>query len=722
VRDLTLGTTTLVSINSAGGNSGNGSSVLPVISADGRFVAFTSLASDLVATDTNGHNDVFVRDLQTGTTTLASVKGAGLDSGNAASWRPVISADGRFVAFESSASDLVDTDTNARADVFVAKVDIDGDGIANAVDNCPLIYNPDQADRDGDGIGDACDNCPDVANPPSNWYDINGIPHTDEQPDFDLDGLGDACEDFAETLVVPATARPGDTIWVTATFKNQTGQSIQTICPDCFNTTFTVRDSLGKPLPPTYRIRMAYGIPTDVVTIPPGDFSVICDLSEMFHSTVLTVGSYTVEATYSNYIEDPDYDPGTGGCAAPPCYDLWIGAVSSGTGPVTIVAGPDVVKKAADVNFDPPQWDVAWTSGNSPPIYAHISNIVGHNVNEVDTSTILLNGEVSIIPGSAIEANGILTVQFDRSLAVQSLGTVVPGTYYPIVQGELNGPPEEPKLMYGKGRVEIVEHTCSVLVQADKHEVGCGSYPGSSKYPIVGMVIKVFDKSEGSCAAGYGISWHHYPEIWNGYNGNLACEPVAETTTNPDGQAIFVLPGGDYIVIGEYTEEDPPLYIGRSVGDCAAGSEVKKYLQVITKCDGKKVPAKYRKLEGSELLIIEPEYVEWSAESELYPFVFESIGDWAVSTSVAPPEGFVADYDSLAEEVNTELEAVQFTITDVGSKWKPTKVKYQIKHKGKREKVESEIGVMLTPELAMEKGVSVYGEEDKDKDIDKDKD
>ena len=102
--------------------------------------------------------------------------------------------------------------------------------------------------------------------------------------------------------------------------------------------------------------------------------------------------------------------------------------------------------------------------------------------------------------------------------------------------------------------------------------------------------------------------------------------------------------------------------------------------------------------------------MEWSGESELYPFVFDSIGDWAVTTSVAPPEGFVADYKSLAEEVNTELEAIQFTITDVGSKWKPTKVKHKIKHKGKTKKIVTEIGVKLAPGLAKKKGVSVYGE------------
>ena len=111
-----------MSVNRFGTGSGNSGSVRPVISADGRFVAFDSAASDLVANDTNGiTNDVFVRDLQLGTTTLVSVNRFGTGSGNSVTRiAPVISADGRFVAFGSAASDLVANDTNGTTyDVFV---------------------------------------------------------------------------------------------------------------------------------------------------------------------------------------------------------------------------------------------------------------------------------------------------------------------------------------------------------------------------------------------------------------------------------------------------------------------------------------------------------------------------------------------------------------------------------------------------------------------------
>ncbi len=114
---LAQSATTRVSVG-PGGAQGNGASVYPAISADGRWVAFYSSASTLVANDTNGVSDVFVRDRQTGTTTRVSVGPGGIQ-GNADSSEVAISADGRWVAFESWASNLVAGDSNGRQDIFV---------------------------------------------------------------------------------------------------------------------------------------------------------------------------------------------------------------------------------------------------------------------------------------------------------------------------------------------------------------------------------------------------------------------------------------------------------------------------------------------------------------------------------------------------------------------------------------------------------------------------
>ena len=106
VRDLLLGSTRRVSM-AADGSAADGNSTEPSISGDGRFVAFTSGADNLVANDTNRLADVFVSDLQSGTTTLVSVSTNGVSAGNGASGSPVISADGRFVLFQSAAKNLV---------------------------------------------------------------------------------------------------------------------------------------------------------------------------------------------------------------------------------------------------------------------------------------------------------------------------------------------------------------------------------------------------------------------------------------------------------------------------------------------------------------------------------------------------------------------------------------------------------------------------------------
>jgi Tol biopolymer transport system component len=116
VRDLLARVTRRVSVGPAGqGNSD--SSGVPAISADGRFVTFTSSASNLVPGDTNGAIDVFVRDLQAGVTKRVSVGTGG--QANDYSFFATISADGRFVAFESFAANLVPGDTNGTSDIFV---------------------------------------------------------------------------------------------------------------------------------------------------------------------------------------------------------------------------------------------------------------------------------------------------------------------------------------------------------------------------------------------------------------------------------------------------------------------------------------------------------------------------------------------------------------------------------------------------------------------------
>jgi hypothetical protein len=154
LRDVQLGTTTLVSADSAG-VEGDNQSFSPSISADGRLVAFVSYATNLTAGDTNGVSDVFVRDIQGGRTSRVSVDSAGAQ-GNSPSDDAAISADGLFVAFSSGAS-LVPGDTNGYSDVFLRDriggtsfLSLCSPGIAGVV-TCPCLNPP-------SGIRRGCDN------------------------------------------------------------------------------------------------------------------------------------------------------------------------------------------------------------------------------------------------------------------------------------------------------------------------------------------------------------------------------------------------------------------------------------------------------------------------------------------------------------------------------------------------------------------------------------
>ncbi|MCC7362330.1 MAG: PD40 domain-containing protein [Anaerolineales bacterium] len=146
VHDRQTGVTTRVSIGLSGAQP-NSHSRNPVLSADGRYVAYTSAATNLVTGDSNGADDIFIYDRQTGTTTRASVATGGVEA-NGFSDRAALSADGRYLAFKSTASNLVAGDSNGLWDIFVhdrqtgqtTRVSVGPGGAqANGDSNMPVI-------------------------------------------------------------------------------------------------------------------------------------------------------------------------------------------------------------------------------------------------------------------------------------------------------------------------------------------------------------------------------------------------------------------------------------------------------------------------------------------------------------------------------------------------------------------------------------------------------
>ena len=152
--DLDNAASILVSVNQTGTGAGDRDSRFPLISPDGTFVVFQSFASDLVDAPTRGVGDIYLRDLQTGVTTLLSVSSLpGDGGGNAYSGRPYLSGDGRVVIFGTFADNLVPGDYTDSKDIMIARLrsdDSDGDGLD---DDWELAYFGDLS-RDGTEDGD----------------------------------------------------------------------------------------------------------------------------------------------------------------------------------------------------------------------------------------------------------------------------------------------------------------------------------------------------------------------------------------------------------------------------------------------------------------------------------------------------------------------------------------------------------------------------------------
>lgn len=254
-----------------------------------------------------------------------------------------------------------------------------------------------------------------------------------------------------------------------------------------------------------------------------------------------------------------------------------------------------------------------------------------------------------------------------------------------------------------------VSYGAAIRVTAKKYTIGPGNRPWVVCEPLDNIPISAFELNCGSCAL------HIYLQYWLSMTHALPrifqyCEPITTGVTNSNGVVLLDVPPGNYLVASHFDDNGdgiPETYLGVLTLNVRCGQTRLEYLYMIQVVNNRKHGCNWHYFSGSELIVIEPQEVLWDDTEQLYPFVFDSEGDWEVDVSVTPPEGFVSDFDALSDTVNSDLKALQFTITEVGSDLVPTVSHFEIRHKGRVHVFDSAIDIKLTPDYARSRGFNV---------------
>jgi Domain of unknown function (DUF4082)/Bacterial Ig domain/Bacterial Ig-like domain (group 3)/Calx-beta domain/Cadherin-like domain/Purple acid Phosphatase, N-terminal domain len=255
---------------------------------------------------------------------------------------------------------------------------------------------------------------------------------------------------------------------------------------------------------------------------------------------------------------------------------------------------------------------------------------------------------------------------------------------------------------------QVIKPSSTLKVNFTVHAMQDGTAkPKVQDFPVSGAIVKVYTRLD-QCANGLFVLqvpmlWGRIYDGWDGVGGtDPGCTPVsvgsyqAVATTDALGNATIIVPptasspNTDYIIIGRTTSFDyiktaastDPLYSEYTLGNINASQSKNVSLHQLATFNGKILPAKQTEYFGSYLDLVEPEFVDWTDDQEQYPFVMIAQGTWDVTTSVTPPNGFVADQPALSASAADTTTAVQFTLTDIGSDWTETTVNHSIVHLG----------------------------------------
>ncbi len=369
-------------------------------------------------------------------------------------------------------------------------------------------------------------------------------------------------------------------------------------------------------------------------------------------------------------------------------------------GNVAVSIGGDVVDANVPGTYSV-TYDATDASGNA-------AATVTRTVTVEDTTAPVISVDTTPIVVMDTDCSGGEVVSLPAATATDACAGVVPVTnnapaVFPLGVTIVTYTATDTAGNAATAQVSVTVNGAAIIsVEAVKFSVNLGPRPGLTRAPLRGITVGAYKRTPNSCVSQnvWGNPFQIWPRIFNN------CAPDYTAITDNNGEAQLQVSPGDYVVVTRFDNDNDGRweYLGSIENSVHCGDVQRCRLRLLELANGQKCGAIITRLIGSELLILEPEVITWDEPEQLYPFVFESVGDWTVTTSVTPPDGFVPDYDALSARVTNEVEAVQFTITEVGSDLLPTETRFSIQHNGRRHLVRGRVGIQLTEKYARSRG------------------
>ncbi len=381
----------------------------------------------------------------------------------------------------------------------------------------------------------------------------------------------------------------------------------------------------------------------------------------------------------------------------------------TGSAIVTVMLSDDGGTANGGVNTSTPQTftiDVGQGTTATTVTSSNINALFGTSVQFTATvtplpATSLAGGTVTFRRGTTTMGTGVLDAAGQATFATTTLAV---GTH--SVTAVYGGNPSYLGST-SAAIAQVISPSATIVVNFSIHALqDTTNRPRVQKVPVEGAIVRVYRRWE-QCTDSLYVT--NQPKKWgivfdgpDGPGGEDGCPVLtfgnyrAEGTTDANGIVTIIVPPTttkpniDYIVIGRSLDynvtttptENDAIYAAYMIASISSGQTKKARLNEIRMFSGKRVPGRMIEEYGSYLAIVEPEYMEWTDSTELYPFVLDAEGEWGVETSVVPPDGFIADHPELSALIEDGLDALQFVLTDVGSDWTETKITHRIRHNG----------------------------------------